>query len=63
MEKKKSVIIGGKEVPLNKNGLPNRVYLTKDGRILVKAFDEKLKEKKIAATEKELTDLFKTLGL
>jgi hypothetical protein len=63
MVNQKSVMIGGKEVPLTKNGMPNQVYLTKEGRIVVKAFGEKLKEQKIAATEKELSDLFKTLGL
>jgi hypothetical protein len=63
MEKKKSVVIGGKEIPLTKNGLPNQVYLSKDSRAMVKSFNEKLKGKEKAATEKELSDLFKTLGL
>jgi hypothetical protein len=63
MVNQKKVMIGGKEIPLTKNGIPNQVYLTKESRIVVKAFGAKIKEKKIAATEKELSDLFETLGL
>ena len=59
----KMVSIGGKSIPLTKNGLPNQVYLSKEAKVIVKAFNQKIAEKKQKATEKELSDLYNTLGL
>lgn len=35
---KKTVTIGGKVVPLTKDGLPNRVYLSKEARAVIKEY-------------------------
>jgi hypothetical protein len=58
-----SVMLEGKKIPLTKNGLPNQVFLSKVAKIKVKQLNETLKETKKAATEKEINDLFKSLGL
>jgi len=58
-----SEMIEGKEVPLTKSGLPNQVYLSKDAKVIVKDLEETLKASKKTATQKELSDLFKRLGL
>lgn len=61
MTKPKSVKIDGKEVPLTKSGLPNKVYLSKDAKAIVKAFEDKMKGKKKENVEKELNDLLNSL--
>jgi hypothetical protein len=39
----RAVKIGSKKVPLTKSGLPNRVYLSKETRVVVKDYAEKKK--------------------
>lgn len=56
MSKPKTVTIGGKEVPLTKSGLPNRVHLSKEAREVVAAYAEKQKKDKKEVMLKELTD-------
>lgn len=56
MSKAKTVTIGGKEVPLTKSGLPNRVHLSKEAREVVAAYAEKQKKDKKEVMLKELTD-------
>jgi hypothetical protein len=58
---KKTVTIGGKEIPLTKNGLPNRVYLSKEARAVIKEYAEKKKLEKKEVLVKELTDLLNKL--
>lgn len=53
----KTVNIGGKDVPLTKSGLPNRVYLSKEARAVVKEYAEKKKKEKTEVLVKELTDI------
>lgn len=61
MTKPKTVKIGGKEVPLTKSGLPNKVYLSKDAKAIVKTFEDKLKNTKKENVEKEINDLLNSL--
>ena len=56
-----TIKIGGKEVPLTKNGLPNRVYLSKEARAVVKEYAEKKKKEKKEVLVKELTDILNKL--
>lgn len=56
-----SAMLGGKEVPFTKSGLPNRVYLTKEGKATLTVFSDKLKATKKAASQKELSDLLNSL--
>lgn len=56
MSKAKTITIGGKEVPLTKSGLPNRVYLSKDARDVVANYAAKQKKDKKEIMLKELTD-------
>ena len=58
---KKTVTIGGKKIPLTKNGLPNRVYLSKEARAVIKEYAEKKKLEKKEVLVKELTDLLNKL--
>jgi len=62
MTKQKTVKFGGKEVPLTKNGLPNLVYLSKEGREVVKGYIDKKKKEKKEILVKELSDLLNKLG-
>ena len=55
-EEKKFMIIGGKEVPLTKSGLPNRVHLSKEAREFVTAYAEKQKKDKKEIMIKELAE-------
>jgi hypothetical protein len=57
-----TIKIGDKEVPLTKNGLPNRVYLSKEARAVVKAYAENKKKEKKEILVKELTDMLNKLG-
>lgn len=57
-----SVKIGGKEVPLTKSGLPNRVYLSKVEREIVKEYADKKKKEKKEILVKEITDMLNKLG-
>lgn len=57
-----TIKIGGKEVPLTKNGLPNRVYLSKEARVVVKEYAEKKKKEKKEILVKELTDILNKIG-
>ena len=41
-----TTIIGGKTIPLTKNGLPNGVYLTKEAKEIVKNLNKEAKEQK-----------------
>ena len=41
-----TTIIGGKTIPLTKNGLPNGVYLTKEAKEIVKNLNKEKKKKK-----------------
>lgn len=65
MEDKKykygSVLIGGKEIPKTKNGLPNGVYLSKEGREILKKHIDGLKGAKNKANVNELNDLLNSL--
>ena len=56
MAEKKTIPLEGKQVPLTKNGLPNRVYLSKEAREVVAAYAEKQKKEKKEIMLKELTD-------
>lgn len=57
-----SVVILGKKIPLTKNGLPNRVYLSKEAREIVSKYaDDKKKQKKEILTN-EITEILKKLG-
>lgn len=57
-----TIKIGGKEVPLTKSGLPNRVYLSKEAREVVKSYAEQQKKEKKEILVKELTDILNKLG-
>ncbi len=57
-----TIKIGGKDVPLTKSGLPNRVYLSKEARAVVKDYAEKKKREKKEILVKELTDMLDKLG-
>ncbi|MEY4834384.1 MAG: hypothetical protein RI980_499 [Bacteroidota bacterium] len=57
-----TIKIGGKEVPLTKSGLPNRVYLSKEARAVVKEYAENKKKEKKEVLVKELTDILNKLG-
>ena len=57
-----TIKIGGKEVPLTKSGLPNRVYLSKEARAVVKEYSENKKKEKKEVLVKELTDILNKLG-
>jgi hypothetical protein len=52
-----TIKIGGKEVPLTKSGLPNRVYLSKEAREVVKTYADKQKKDKKEILIKELTEI------
>lgn len=52
-----TIKIGGKEVPLTKSGLPNRVYLSKEAREVVKTYAEQKKKEKKDILVKELTNI------
>jgi hypothetical protein len=56
-----TIKIGGKEVPLTKSGLPNRVYLSKEARAVVKEYAEKKKKEKKEILIKDLTDILDKL--
>jgi hypothetical protein len=56
-----TIKIGGKEVPLTKSGLPNRVYLSKEARAVVKEYAEKKQKEKKEILVKELTDMLNKL--
>jgi hypothetical protein len=56
-----TIKIGGKEVPLTKSGIPNRVYLSKEARAVVKEYSEKKKKEKKEILVKELTDILNML--
>jgi hypothetical protein len=58
----KTITIEGKEVPLTKNGLPNRVYLSKEAKEVVAAYADKQKKDKKEIMIKELTDQLAKLG-
>ena len=58
----KTITIGGKQVPLTKSGLPNRVYLSKEARAVVKEYSENKKKEKKEVLVKELTDILNKLG-
>lgn len=58
-----TTIIGGKTIPLTKNGLPNGVYLTKEAKEIVKNLNKEAKEQKKSLTEEQLKDLYSKLGL
>ena len=62
MSKAKTVTIMGKEVPLTKNGLPNRVYLSKEARVVVAKYAEEKKQKKQEVLTNEITEILKKLG-
>jgi hypothetical protein len=57
-----TIKIGGKEVPLTKSGLPNRVYLSKEAREVVKTYAEQKKKEKKEILVKELTDILNKIG-
>ena len=57
-----TIKIGGKEIPLTKSGLPNRVYLSKEAREVVKSYAEQQKKEKKEILVKELTDILNKLG-
>jgi hypothetical protein len=59
--KKETVSIGGKQVPLTKNGLPNKVYLSKDEREVLESFEKEIKKQKKEVKIKELTDVLNKL--
>ena len=62
MSKTNTVKIGGKDVPLTKSGLPNRVYLSKEAReVVAKYADDKKKQKKEILTN-EIAEILKKLG-
>ena len=52
----KTITIGGKQVPLTKSGLPNRVYLSKEAREVFATYADKQKKEKKEIELKELTD-------
>jgi hypothetical protein len=52
-----TIKIDGKDVPLTKSGLPNRVYLSKEARVVVKEYAEKKKKEKKEILLKEITDM------
>jgi hypothetical protein len=54
--------IGGREVPLTKNGVPNLVHLSKEEREVVKKHLDKKKKEKKEIQIKELTDILNKLG-
>ena len=54
--------IGGREIPLTKNGTPNLIYLTKEEREIVKKHTDKKKKEKKEIQIKELTELLNNLG-
>jgi hypothetical protein len=58
-----SRMIGGREIPLTKSGLPNRVYLSKVARVVVKDFEDKLKGQTTNTTQKDYNDFLNDLGL
>jgi hypothetical protein len=58
-----SKMISGREIPLTKSGLPNRVYLSKVARVVVKDFEDKLKGQNTEATQKDYNDFLNELGL
>lgn len=62
MSKTNTVTIGGKEIPLTKNGLPNRVYLSKEAREVVAKYAENKKKEKKEILTNEITELLKKLG-
>lgn len=56
MSKATTMTIGGKEVPLTKSGLPNRVYLSKEARAVVASYADKQKKDKKEIMIKDLTE-------
>lgn len=62
MSKQNTVKIGGKDVPLTKNGLPNRVYLSKVAREVVAKYAEDKKKQKKEILTNEITEILKKLG-
>lgn len=61
-KEKEYVTILGKQVPLTDAGLPNRVYLSKAAREVIKSYADKKKKDKEEMEVKELTDLLNKLG-
>jgi len=59
--KSNTITIGGRKVKLTKSGLPNKVYLTKEEKEVVEAYETKLKKEKKEMRIKELTDVLNTL--
>ena len=51
-----TIKIGGKDVPLTKNGLPNQVFLSKEAREVVAKYAKQQKEAKKEIMIKELTE-------
>ena len=56
MAELKTITVEGKQVPLTKNGLPNRVYLSKEAREVVATYADKQKKDKKEIMLKELTE-------
>lgn len=56
-----TIKIGGKDVPLTKNGLPNKVYLSKEAREVVKKYEEDKKKEKKKILVDELTTILQKL--
>ncbi len=49
------------EIPLTKSGLPNKLYLTKAQKLIVKEFEDKIKLDKDKVDEKNIKDLLSSL--
>lgn len=54
-------IIGGKNIPLTKDGTPNSIYLTKEGKAVKKKYLEEKKKANKEVIAKELMEILKNL--
>jgi alpha-N-acetylglucosamine transferase len=60
-KEKKTIVLAGRTIPLTDSGLPNKVYLSKAEREVVKSYEEKMRQEKKEIFIKELTDILKDL--
>lgn len=55
------VKLGGKDIPLTKEGIPNSVYLKSELKIEMREYKEKRKKEKVAVNKKELLEILKKI--
>jgi hypothetical protein len=55
---KETITIGGRKIPMTKDGLPNMIFLTKGEREAMKEYKEKQKREKLQTSIDDIKKLF-----